>query len=199
MNNKTFLVFVLSVGRSGTKSIASAVPFLEHEPDGSSPDISRLKERMKGKKIYGETSHFWKSHLEKLKKLFPNALYIHLVRDPIKVVNSLYIRDWYSGKVKPGYEYREETLPVDNFKKLSRFEKICWYWRYWNQEISKYADVRIRLEDISRFLPCLNKSRSIKFPKWSLDNWYKFWLICGKLAKEYGYDYSTNRYNLNYL
>jgi len=191
LKNDTFYVFVLSVGRSGTKSLASAISFLEHEEDGSQPSISKFLERSKGKKIYGSTSHFWKSYLSELKEEFPNALYIHLVRDPIKVIESLKSKGWYKGKQKKGYEYREEILPVLGFKKMSRFEKLCWYWRYWNMEIDKHADLRIRLEDISRFLPKLNESKRKKnnYPNWSQAEWYNFWIICGKLAKEYGYYY----------
>jgi len=154
--------FYLNVGRSGSMATAKAFGIL-HEPDGSEPNIRKMKTRIKENEEYGETSHFWKKRLKELINAFPDADYYHLVRNGRKVVGSFkdssrhYLYD--KRDEFPTYTYRNEPLPIKGFKEMSRFEKLCWYWRYWNETIEKEAGhkikERIKLEDLN--IPKANK------------------------------------------
>jgi len=172
-------VFVLNVGRSGSKATAEHFNLL-HEPDGWRPNIERAKERAgKAEGLYGETSHFWKAHLKELTEVFPKAIFIHLVRNGLDVVKSFWHRAHYSAGRKP---YHNEILPAFT-PDMDRWEKLCWYWRYWNEEIEKYAQARMKLEDIN---PVRHNQGppSIKVSDRDLES---FKCICGSTMERYGY------------
>lgn len=180
-------IFYLNVGRSGSMAVAKYFK-IEHEPDVHHPDIERLKKRIELSKLrqvgYGETSHFWKRYLEELTTTMPKAKFVHLIRDGRKVVRSFYCATRFFRNFKDDYSYRNEKLPIKGWSKMNRFEKCCWYWRYWNEEIEKYTDVQIKIEDLK--IPVENNS----FKKQKYWNDYMettFKRICGDLNKKYGY------------
>ncbi|KKK56862.1 hypothetical protein LCGC14_3060280 [marine sediment metagenome] len=143
-----------------------------------------------GKPIYGETNPFWATNgqMDGLMLAVKDAVYLHLVRDGRKVVASVYTKcRHYSDR--PFREPHTRILPVKNFKELSRFEKICWYWRYYNEEIEKRVKSRVRLEDIQILLEKLDqKGRPFYELEWDDEKEKQFQKICGETMKHYGYD-----------
>jgi len=190
MNNT--IVFVVSCGRSGSASVAKAFGF-EHEPDFFEPSIKNVRQRAKGKRLHGECSHFFKSKLAELKKAFPNAVYVHLVRNGLDVVRSFYAR-WHYRYSVDFPEYPNEPLPVPGFEKMTRLEKLCWYWRYWNEEIEKHIKTRVRIEDLRGLVPIVNRGKKTKDVKFTDADLEVFRKICNNLNTRYGYTIQDSRY-----
>ena len=168
-NKKVF--FILSIGRSGTKWLADILsksprayvvhePFIEAIPHQEAFNDPRKAEEyiLKFRKkeiylrvhtldidIYGEVNSFLRRHREALKKAFPNATILHLVRDGRAVVRSMYSRETlmagaYDTKYirpKPGDRF------FDKWDTMSRFEKLCWYWTVENQYLYECCNGRV--------------------------------------------------------
>jgi len=117
--NSKKLFFILSIGRSGTKWLANLLnkapralvvhePFIEaiphqeafHDPKKAEEYIMKFRKKEIYLRvhnhdidIYGEVNSFLRRHCEALKKAFPNAIILHLVRDGRDVVRSMYSRE----------------------------------------------------------------------------------------------------------
>lgn len=176
------VIFVACVGNCGSKAFAKGTGF-KHEPFATDPKPEKLDLEIRSRPLWGGVSHFWKDRLSGLQQRFPDAYIFHLVRDGRKNVNSYQVSNFYSENYKHDYHIR--PLPIEGFEKMTRFEKLCWYWRYWNEEIEKYATKRIRLEDVQDLLTKENASG--EKPKWSQEEWDTFERICGDLNRKYGY------------
>ena len=176
--------FILSIGRCGTMTIAKLIPNFQHEPDAAEPSIIALQKRIiKATGYYGETSNFWREHLDELTDAFPKAIYIHLVRNGIDSVKSLITRGLYDEGYK--VDHAHKSLPIDGFDIMIRFEKVCWYWRYWNEVIETYAPLRIRFEDISHLFPVMNKGdQPVEFSPEEVEIFNK---VCEIPMNRYGY------------
>jgi len=185
------IIFVLSTGRCGTKSVAKYFG-LRHEPDGREPNIEALKKRIRRtpKSYYGETSGFWSLQVDLLKQHFPNALYFHLIRDGRRVIPSLINNYTYAYRPQDIPE-RNLELPVSNWNELNQFEKCCWYWRYINEFLDKRIKNKIFLEDML-FLPRLNTKNECNicppYELWTKEQKETFDKICGELQRKYGYE-----------
>jgi hypothetical protein len=164
-------VFVLSTGRAGTLllnnilSISSyAYPLHQPKPElirsskqayekiSLAPDIFEevfrtareelMLEATKFKKIYIETNNRVTFFAPIILRVFPNAIFIHLVRHPGDFVRSGIRRKWYSGKhehdigrIRPVEgEYKRRWLKMNNI------EKIGWLWNETNQFIENFKD-----------------------------------------------------------
>lgn len=193
------IFFVLNVGRSGSKAVARAFN-LRHEPEGSVVNLDNMNERMKNdlktQGFYGETTHPLRWCIPELKTKFPNAIFLHLVRDGRKVVSSFLNRDQYlytrkgDGSLDNDYG-KNERLPIEGWDNLTRFQKICHYWNYWNDYFSQITESRIRLEDIQHAISRENET-SVREPSYAYRYWTKeqrdyFWRTCGDLMVKYEY------------
>lgn len=175
------VVLVLNVGGSGSRSVAKAYG-MGHEVDGRTIDPEGMRQRSKGKLIYSQVSTWFKHHLDDLREEFPDAQYVHLVRDGRDCVKSYQA---HGGRVEsagcPG------DLPPTAEQEETVLGKACQYWNYWNREIEAFLDgkYRVRLEDLDG-LPRLGKHRGPKTP-WRRSEWETFVRICGETQKRYGY------------
>jgi acetyltransferase-like isoleucine patch superfamily enzyme len=123
-----------------------------------------------------------------IKKMLPKAKFIHLKRKPEQCINSIYAREWYAEKVKLlkkstayWHGYRLSGANVGEFSELDwgnldRWEKCCWYYKYWNElieaniaDINESQKLSITLENLDEnifqvceFLGIKNESLSIK-------------------------------------
>ena len=152
-------IFILSTGRCGSKSIVDTLNQVEnvkafHEPNPSlieenakhhfgdfteNPIVLMLKKR---KKLidetheagfhYIESSHFLSSFVDPLRKAFPDAFFVHLIRDGRDVVRSAMSRSWYKWKDDRTVVY---GWPAPYY--MSRFEKCCYFWDFQNRMISQ--------------------------------------------------------------
>jgi hypothetical protein len=117
-------------------------------------------------KIWIDSSNALPWIIKPLYELFPNAKFIHLVRDGRKVVSSFYnkfpntvydddsvkiLENWMKDPdlvTEPPFDKKYwRPLPVDgdkhheDFKRFNRFQRICYYWRDVNLQIKKSLEV----------------------------------------------------------
>jgi hypothetical protein len=176
-SDRTRLFFVLAIGRSGTMFLASLLDraeaaTVEHEPvredfqayqEAFHSEVAaraylerfrrremylRLREGAPG--TYGEVNSYLRRHAGALRTVFPSATLIHLVRDPRAVVRSMMARDTL------GETDRNTRLihpaPSDpwyeSWPRMSRFERICWYWQHENRYLRASLRAVVRFEDL---------------------------------------------------
>jgi hypothetical protein len=237
------MIFFLSTARSGSKWLASildqASPLtarhefsLNHRYNGNDliyeqttgPGFDLLdKDKERAEKLlldvrtwieeqgrdYGEANIYLERFLPQLQKVFPDAVLVHLYRNPADVVRSLINRDWYD---TPGDD-RHPAIDVENWDRLSQFEKVCWYVRTANENLMP-LQAKICFEEMVSDPSCLEKSlkdigipfyprlaqetfaRKINanvendFPEyahWPANLKETFDAICGELVKRLGY------------
>ena len=169
------LFFVLAHGRSGTQFLSHLLDtdpqaVVLHEPYDGDLDYfpyslqpsyrsvidGYLTERFDtilrglppGIKIYGEVNSLLRHHAAWLNEnLHPYM--IPLVRDGRDVVRSMYSRNVYSipSKFIPAYPQDGDPYSA-TWKDMSRFERLCWYWQYSNNSLSRQVSNLVRFEDI---------------------------------------------------
>jgi len=191
--NNTNLVFIVGSGRCGTKTIAkmlAGIPEIEAHHEycryhyqreailyainrlGRELVVPRLLSIYESAAYYSESPIFLDSShklvwvIDILQDIFPNAKFVHLIRDGHKVVSSFYyklnlhndnaakiFRDWIS---KPGLlplpPPSEQYWMSPHVHKGDRFERICWHWRDTNSKILEATHesnkIVVRLEDM---------------------------------------------------
>lgn len=164
--------FVLSTGRCGTKlsykllqSSNKAIPFQNPTPElirASKKAYEEIYDKMdlykevvkscreelilftaKRDKIYIETNNRITFFAPAIKKVFPKAIFIHLIRHPGAFVRSGIRREWYSGK----HEHDIGRIVPTDKKKLEKWErynsiqKIGWLWNETNNFIENFLEV----------------------------------------------------------
>jgi len=172
------IFFILSIGRSGTKFLAHLLneapgAYVAHEP--VKQDVKAYREafhsekkatdyihrfrkkeiylRCKDKRIdtYGEVNSAIRRHCNALKQAFPEAVFLHLIRDGREVVRSMMSRDTMTEKdPKIQYLYPTESDPWgDKWSQMTRFEKLCWLWRVENEYLRNAIQAKaIQLEKL---------------------------------------------------
>jgi hypothetical protein len=191
------LLFILSTGRSGSTSIAKSLNLhskieCRHETFYSLIHLSSLLAYKKvSEKIveemiknlfdigtlsknnintYGESDQRLWNMVPILIKLFPNAKFIHLVRNGKSTVNSTFARGWYSEKDNlnpmPWAQYRLSgyecgVISEHVWNNWSAFEKNCWYWKYVNESIAKSFQQIPNEQKITISLEQFNKDNKI--------------------------------------
>ena len=108
-----------------------------------------------GKPIYMESDQKLSNLVPLLHELFPKAKFLWLTRNGRDVVASTYARGWFSdseyeistdgnyGKRGVYSEFRVDGSLADpclneaEWLEMSAFERCCWYWSFWNNEIRK--------------------------------------------------------------
>jgi hypothetical protein len=125
------------------------------------------------KKFWVDSSNALPWIIEPLYEMFPNARFIHLIRDGRKVVSSFYnkfsdvvyddrcvsiVNEWIENPqtvLEPSPEKKYwRPFPVkgdpffDEFKKYNRFQKLCYYWQ----------DVNLSIRNSLKKIPDTQKS-----------------------------------------
>ena len=80
---------------------------------------------------YAEANVYLERFLPLLKEVFPDALFVHLHRDPKDVARSLINRDWYDTPM----DERHPAMEVEGWEQMTQFEKVCWYVRITNENL----------------------------------------------------------------
>ncbi len=155
------IFFVLAIGRSGTKFLAELLAtdesaYIVHEPvkedfqayqnafynNAKARDyIERFRKkeiylRARGKQIdtYGEVNSVLRRHYNALNEAFPQANFIHLIRDGREVVRSMFSRKTMTSEdpntrlIHP----KKEDPWRKQWPTMTRFERLCWYWQVEN-------------------------------------------------------------------
>lgn len=241
--NKPFLI--TSTGRTGTKLLAgmlNEIPDVHavHEPVPEeqfyhmtalmNPETSlsyirkfRIREmayRIKKIKCsrYGEINGCLRRHLSALKEVIPFMKRVHLIRDGRNVVSSMLNRRTLTPEDRIYYKMippKEDMNPAE-WKRLDRFQKICWMWAYENRHMRKGCDFSVRFEDLiseygymkeNLLIPLdlsldlsiwktyashpINESGHILkknlYPNWSRNEKKYFWKVCGPEMERFQY------------
>ncbi|MGH8603507.1 MAG: sulfotransferase, partial [Gammaproteobacteria bacterium] len=160
---------------------------------------------------YAEANVYLGHFIGTLDQVFPDAMLVHLHRDPKDVIRSLINRDWYDTPE----DDRHPSIPVDGWPQLSQFEKACWYVRTVNESLIARCSRRIRFEEMVAdpstctadlealgisvypllaaplFGRPLNVSYHTEFPAyehWGDEIKAIFHAICGGLRRDLGYE-----------
>jgi hypothetical protein len=178
--------FILAIGRSGTTFLAhllnmssNAVVF--HEPIRSDVDAYRrgffspddaeryiasfrkkemyLRTRKKDFTVYGEVNSLLRRHYHPLRRHFPAAGFLHLVRDGRDVVRTMMSTD----ALKPGFMWTWWLRPHESdpffsqWSTMDRFAKLCWYWRVENHHLRTSIGNTVKFEDVTRNYGCFEQ------------------------------------------
>lgn len=101
-------------------------------------------------------------------EILPKSKFIWLIRDGQNFVASAYHRGWFDSKKQQlAFRHQWDTYRINGYlagvfseekwNLMSSFEKCCWYWSYWNNEIcsqlseldsSRY--INIKIEEIDK-------------------------------------------------
>lgn len=174
---KEKFIFILSIGRSGTKFLANLLDksenaYIVHEPvrsdfrayqaafhDETNADFYIKKFRKKeiylrakerDIEIYGEVNSLLRRFINALKKHFSSVELVHLVRDARDTIRSMYSRKAFKpDDPNTRYIYPKNNDPFrEKWTKMDRFEKLCWYWKTENEYLDKNIEKIIKFEDL---------------------------------------------------
>jgi hypothetical protein len=169
--------------------------------------------------IYGEVNSVLRCHADAIKKVFPEATIIRLVRDGRDVVRStasrraMTIQDPFTLSLHPA----TSDPWRGHWQNMDRFARICWYWQEENRRLRMSVEKLVQFERIlSSYAyfsqeilgPCgihidenvwkaaiatpQNTSHGFSMPKW--EHWTPkqqniFREICGDEMSACGYDF----------
>ncbi len=160
-------IWCLSTGRVGTKTLATLLNLVpqiksEHEPSPKLFGISKVAHQhsdhelkseileavhtcrfnLKGlsQNIYLESSPHLTFTARYLNKLFPNSKFIHLVRNPVAVVESGLKRKWYNGNTIDNWRIvpKPDAEVLNEWNHWNAFEKNVWSWTETNNWIDSF-------------------------------------------------------------
>jgi len=105
---------------------------------------------------FAETNVYLERFLPILREVFPEAIFIHLHRDPKDVVRSIMNRKWYDTPE----DDKHPAMELENWESLSQFEKACWYVRITNQSLLGSCSNPIVFDIIVHDFKCLCQTLS---------------------------------------
>ncbi len=166
VHSKVTPVFVLSTGRCGTKFIAKVLKKSErlnafHEPVPELIYYSRyayenqdklrelkliidssrfeyIMHSFLNKKIYFESNNRLTFFANQLEQLFPNAKFIHLIRNPKDFVRSGIRRNWYSGNNLWDMGRITPKNSLIEWENMNLISKVAWVWNETNSFIEDF-------------------------------------------------------------
>jgi hypothetical protein len=238
--------FILGFGRSGTAFMANFLnqaqgahvfhePVLEdiyaHLKAHYSPENAEsymqgfrkkeiyLRMRHETSGVYGEANGILRCHARAIKKAFPDATILHLVRDGREVVRSHMSRRTMT--IKNPFSMSIHPLKSDpwsaRWPEMDRFARMCWYWQEENARLRSIIGKTVQFEKILSSYeyfhyeilePChiyidkknweieiaspRNITSNFQMPKW--DDWTPeqqkvFREICGSEMTKCGYEF----------
>lgn len=173
------MLFVLSLGRSGTQFLARLLGGVEgasfrheHPGDALILSISRygrskkvvdalLQDRFDALMprdpriaVYGEVNSYLRYNAEWLRQRF-DAVLIHVTRDGREFVRSAYERDLFTPQQRqlPIVPTDEDPFAAE-WPSMDRFERICWVWKHTNEMLGETVQRHVRLEDLLSDYAC---------------------------------------------
>ena len=179
--------------------------------------------------VYCESNQTLSLIIPVLAETFPEARYIWLIRNGLDVVASTYQKQWYTGHSENHDRY-EDCSPIERewidgridadrcgdmssqeWSRLDRFARCCWYWNYVNRVIENYLNqycpgrfFLFRLEEMDKIFNDLVKWMSLKaailplggrfntakldpyqWIKWTIEEKKTFEHFCGDLMNRF--------------
>jgi hypothetical protein len=178
--------FILAIGRSGTTFLAHllnmcADAVVYHEPARNDIDAYRraffspddaeryiasfrkkemyLRARLADVTVYGEVNSLLRRHFHALSRHFPEAGFLHMVRDGRDVVRTMMSTD----ALRPGDMWTWWLRPHESdpffpqWRTMDRFAKLCWYWRVENHHLRTSIGSTVKFEEITRDYGCFEQ------------------------------------------
>lgn len=102
---------------------------------------------------YAEVNVYPEAFVDELVRYFPDAMYIHLQRDPRAVVRSLIGRGWYDTPDDP----RHRSVDVEGWDSFDQFTRVCYYVADVMARLERVSQTTIRLETATTDLAALTK------------------------------------------
>lgn len=160
---------------------------------------------------YAEANVYLERFIPMVKEVFPEAVLIHLHRDPRNVIRSLINRNWYNTPE----DSKHPVMKKEGWDSLTQFEKACWYVRQTNESLIHSCQQRLIYEKMvsdlgylteqlrslnipvfprlaePEFSRKINVNYSYEFPdytEWSNENKSTFHSICDLVNKALGYE-----------
>ena len=163
--------FVTGMGRSGTKFLAELLSMTpqcsaRHEfiggrefwllswymrtSDYAVPYLQRVRKQIEsqanGERVFVDVNSYLQNAVPALKEVFDGPPVFHLVRDPRKVIPSIYKRrhdrDVHRIPMRPE--------DIQWWMEADKFERICWNWAEATRRLMKEANVTLRFEEVIR-------------------------------------------------
>lgn len=183
------------------KGIEYAKDVINQKKELISSDISKNEILLKDKNIEAESSYMSAPFLKEF-----DCLVIHLIRNPVQVINSFLTLDYFSNSNNPNninYEkFIYSHLPILEWD-MPQLDRACLYWAEWNELIAKSNKINFihkienPMDEVSNFINSkgnYNKEKcntlNYKYKKCKLsdvknENIKKIFL---KVAKKYKYN-----------
>lgn len=131
-------------GVTSAKATSQIVELEENRDEVERRLLEAWDELSENRSDYAEVNIYLEPFTDLLRKIFPEAVLIHLRRDESWVVRSLMDRNWYDTPEDPQHP-RLHDAPTD----CTQFERVCHYVAQANRRIARVADYEIRLEDVT--------------------------------------------------
>lgn len=150
--------YILNQGyhRGETVQKATAtIRALEKRPEEIRARLSEAWEELQlGDGDYAEVNVYLESYVSELRRYFPQAIFVHLYREPAKVIRSLMDRDWYDTPE----DHAHPPLRNADEASLNRFERVCQYVAEVNERLRNSCDEWVSLEEMTEGPETLGKS-----------------------------------------
>ncbi|MFW5681242.1 MAG: sulfotransferase [Pseudomonadota bacterium] len=236
--------FVVGHGRSGTQFLADLLDRAANATVAHEPCVADIYAAQRGRvepafadayvrdyrrhriqawaaaarpRRYGEVNSRLRHFIEPLRRSFPEAPILRLVRDGRDVVRSMLARDRWMIDVLVA---RASQLHIDDpfveeLAEMDDFARACWYWRYDTLRLAAKIPTFVRFEEFVRDpdyvmanivvplgldLEPAVVQREIKAPKnstqqhvvggwndWATTQRATFWRLCGDVMEQHGY------------
>ncbi len=178
--------------------------------------LQRLK-KPETTQVYGEFNPFFVLHVNAIQQLMPGVKVFQLVRDGRDVVRSLMAREVLGDKdpLDKIIQPPKNDPYFEQWSAMDRFAKVCWKWRYENQQLRTYVSHRVHFESfisdydyfkehlldylgvdipieawqnhISQPVHASPKHRIPNWQNWSVEQRNTFDEICGEEMRAHGY------------
>lgn len=194
------MFFVLNAGRSGSRTLATVLSQSPtctclHEPypqliaesvryrygeitSDALVDILRETRGLPDRhQTYGECANRLSLLVPVLRQAFPDARFVHLVRDGRDFVSSAVQRGWYGTAENDPATQRSEwqqwrlsgdragAVDSHHWAAMGQFERVCWLWTYTHEilmeDLEGCPSMLLRIEELARSLPDLCAHLSI--------------------------------------
>ncbi|MDR9418103.1 sulfotransferase family protein [Gracilimonas sp.] len=169
VHQKAAPTFVLSTGRCGTKLLTNIFAThegikvyhnphpeftwhtkyaFEHQSNRSEIvkmmfDVARyelIRNAYINNNIFIETNNRVTFFAHQIAKLYPNAKFIHLIRQPVDFVKSGMVRNWYSEQDIYDEGRIKDVENPESWESYSVEEKIAWLWKSTNDFIETFKE-----------------------------------------------------------
>ena len=160
---------------------------------------------------YAEANVYLERFLTIMEDVFPDAILVHLHRNPRNVIRSILNRKWYNTPK----DNKHPIMKDKDWDGLTQFEKACWYVRQTNESLIRSCQHRLVYEKMvsdlgylteqlksldiplfprlaePEFNKKINVNYSYEFPdyaEWSAENKAAFHSICDPVNEALGYE-----------